>query len=157
MVVTCSCVTTGTDTFAPLPLTAPELSPKPSGRSECPSHTGAAGTAVTCRAVVRPIRRPFRPRRSHSLVGPGRRPGHRGEKGRRHQSKRGRGEQGMHRGDVHRRSTGRTAAPRWSAGRVVDPRRTFPQVAGATGIEPVTLRTAGNRVPRWARLRRLEI
>jgi hypothetical protein len=94
MVVTCSCVTTGTDTFAPLPLTAPEWSPKPSGRSECPSHTGAAGTAVTCRAVVRPIRRPFRPRRSHSLVGPGRRPGHRGEKGRRHQSKRGRGGKG---------------------------------------------------------------
>jgi hypothetical protein len=52
MVVTCSCVTTGTDTFAPLPLTAPEWSPKPSGRSECPSHTGAASTAVTCRTVV---------------------------------------------------------------------------------------------------------
>jgi hypothetical protein len=80
MVVTCSCVTTSMDTFAPLPLTTPEWSPKPSGRSECPSNTATAGTAVTCRAVVgpAPLRLggplPFSTR-------PGRRPGHRGEKG----------------------------------------------------------------------------
>ena len=54
MVVTCSCVTTSTDTFVPLPLTTPEWSPKPSGRSECPSRTGAARASVTCRAVAVP-------------------------------------------------------------------------------------------------------